>query len=269
LKNGFTDESTTEELSGLPENEKIAFDELSDCTSSQNDDRRSNMGIFVTNALPLGTQIQMGGIFPKIARINHSCRPNLNYHFNSATGTTSVHVIRPIAIGDELTQAYFPPCRPFKDRQSYLLNSFNFNCSCESCSLHGQARADSDSRRSTVQTLATEARAKLKSLKLVTTKSHGSEPFDYNDFILSSAVKLIVENVEARIQLLIDEDLANPLQLMLCEYDAYEALKYEDEAAARRWLQLAHTHAVQAQGSSSRTSLLLKELLDKQKISVF
>ena len=257
LRNGFSTEIATAAALSLSDSDQTLYNELSDCYSMGGSPKTA-MGIFMTNALPLGSQGNMGGVFPRIARINHSCRPNMNYHYNSKTGTGSVHALRPIPPGEELTQSYIPPCQPTADRRAFLFNSFNFKCTCSCCVAESKTKDKSDQRRAEIQMLSAEAKTLLRSSSLIVGGNESSQQEGRK-----RTVSMILDNVKKRIALLEEEDLANPLQLMLCEYDAYQACKDHNNEDAAKWLSKALEHAVLAQGHQSPTSTLLKDLMSR------
>ena len=79
LRTGIREPEGLTALSSLPsrvEQEKVMS--LHDCRAVSPTEK-SIVGIFQTNALPLGLNSHRGGLFPNMARINHSCFPNLNY----------------------------------------------------------------------------------------------------------------------------------------------------------------------------------------------
>ena len=103
LRTGFREPEGLAALASLPspaEQEKIMS--LHDCRALSPTEK-SIIGIFQTNALPLGLYSNRGGLFPSIARINHSCLPNLNYYFNEDTSMAEMYAIRTINVGDELS----------------------------------------------------------------------------------------------------------------------------------------------------------------------
>lgn len=63
-------------------------------------------GIVKTNALPCGSGAVVGGIYPTICLINHSCVPNSCNNWNEDTGHETIHATRFIKIGDEITISY-------------------------------------------------------------------------------------------------------------------------------------------------------------------
>ena len=112
-------------------------------------DPKTDMGIFLTNALPLGSYNLMG-VFPIINRINHSCLPNCHVHWDKDTRKAVVYVTSRLDVGSELTISYLDiltktPGR--RDRQSYLKHHFYFICSCVLCSLTGSQLEEDDKVR--------------------------------------------------------------------------------------------------------------------------
>jgi hypothetical protein len=108
--------------------------------------------IIRTNAYPLGPNSDIGGLFPKIARINHSCLPNTQHSWNSILQKQTVYVVRPISEGDEITLSYSAG-GPSKIRKATLKEYFGFDCTCNLCSLPPAKLAASDARWSQMETL--------------------------------------------------------------------------------------------------------------------
>jgi hypothetical protein len=86
--------------------------------------------IFRSNAytLPDGSI----GIFPRIAKINHSCAPNAANVFSSPSGERIVFAGRDIAPGDEITVTYAPLLQEASARRARLAQ-YGFRCACEAC----------------------------------------------------------------------------------------------------------------------------------------
>ncbi|OSS53014.1 hypothetical protein B5807_02811 [Epicoccum nigrum] len=99
--------------------------------------------IFRTNAYNTDEQI---GLFPKIARINHSCRPNTSYYWSKALNKRVVYASRAIRRGEELSVSYIGLLSGREERQKRL-DRYGFTCTCEACSAAGAARQASDARR--------------------------------------------------------------------------------------------------------------------------
>lgn len=99
--------------------------------------------IFRSNAYKTDNDI---GLFPKIARINHSCRPNTSYYWNSKQNKRIVYANRRIVKGEEVFDSYISLLLPQAGRQK-LLEPYGFVCSCEACALDNEAWRESDQRR--------------------------------------------------------------------------------------------------------------------------
>lgn len=109
-------------------------------------------GIVKTNALPCGAGSDTGGVYPSICLINHSCLPNSHNNWNPENGHETIHAIRPINAGEEITISY-DNGGPSKVRLAKLAEAFGFDCDCVVCSLHPTECHASDVRRSQIQSL--------------------------------------------------------------------------------------------------------------------
>jgi hypothetical protein len=105
-----------------------------------------------SNGYPLGPNSEVGAIFPLVARLNHSCRPNAQHAWNEARGIEVVHAVRDIQEGEELTLSYLAGGAS-TERQSRLKEYFGFNCTCEACSLPAAELEASDTRLKSAQKL--------------------------------------------------------------------------------------------------------------------
>ncbi|KAF2818415.1 SET domain-containing protein [Ophiobolus disseminans] len=103
--------------------------------------------IFRTNAYNSGKDI---GLFPKIARINHSCRPNASYYWSDKLNKRIVYATRKIKKGEEVYVSYIPLLLTQEGRQK-LLDRYGFKCSCDACAQERAAQDVSDERRTTIQ----------------------------------------------------------------------------------------------------------------------
>ncbi|KAK3689363.1 hypothetical protein B0T22DRAFT_170894 [Podospora appendiculata] len=128
------------------------------------------LGTYITNSLPCsrnpaGTayyhhgagaqpaEPDATGIFPTISLLNHSCVPNTCYSFNTRTRHGTVHALRAIPAGEELTIAYLDDDAPRADRRERLQFGFDFACACTACSLPAAQQAASDTRRKHIHVL--------------------------------------------------------------------------------------------------------------------
>ncbi|CAO2653460.1 Nn.00g028710.m01.CDS01 [Neocucurbitaria sp. VM-36] len=102
--------------------------------------------IFQTNAYNTGEEI---GLFPKIARINHSCRPNTSYYWSEKLNQRIVYATRKIKQGEEFSVSYIPLLLPQEERQKHL-DRYGFKCHCEACAQERATKQASDKRRLTI-----------------------------------------------------------------------------------------------------------------------
>lgn len=104
-------------------------------------------GIWMTNAMQTANGTSEA-VFPTIARVNHSCESNAVYKWNGALGKMTVHAIKRIAPGDEITVSYgFRGSAMLRaQRQQRLRRQFGFDCACSKCRLSGAALAASEER---------------------------------------------------------------------------------------------------------------------------
>lgn len=92
------------------------------------------------------------GVFEIICRINHSCRPNSCAFWNEDLKMETVHAIRPIKKGEEVTIVY-GGYGPRQERRAWHKATHKFDCTCESCSLPAHERIMSDFARNRIQEL--------------------------------------------------------------------------------------------------------------------
>ncbi|KAG6313980.1 hypothetical protein E4U44_002173 [Claviceps purpurea] len=91
--------------------------------------------IFQTNCLPAGDVPETSAIFLEACRINHDCDHNALHQWNDNIKRHTVHAVRDIDKGEEITTSYIPYLRSREWRQRALKQSFGFTCSCRICSL--------------------------------------------------------------------------------------------------------------------------------------
>lgn len=109
-------------------------------------------GIVKTNALPCGPDSPIGGIYPNICLINHSCLPNAHNSWNPDSNSETIHAIRDISAGEEITISY-DKGGPSASRRAHLRDAFGFDCACGVCSLSLSRLQISDNRRVQIQHL--------------------------------------------------------------------------------------------------------------------
>ncbi|OHF03759.1 hypothetical protein CORC01_01078 [Colletotrichum orchidophilum] len=101
------------------------------------------------------------------SRLNHDCRPNLDYWFDPRTLTQRTTALRDIIPGEELTISYVEPLQHRHDRQNRLYSNWGFNCSCHFCTQSHLMTEASDKR-------ITQAHSLLEELKDYSAESHAT-----------------------------------------------------------------------------------------------
>ncbi|KAH9820106.1 hypothetical protein DFH28DRAFT_1200861 [Melampsora americana] len=79
------------------------------------------------------------------SRLNHDCRPNVAFYFDDHALQVSMHAVRNISPGEELTISYRDMKLPRLERQQEL-EHYGFECTCSVCSLPDLAARISDDR---------------------------------------------------------------------------------------------------------------------------
>jgi hypothetical protein len=108
-------------------------------------------GILRTNCLPVETDGIDGAIFLKACRINHACDNNAQKHWNKNIKRHTVHALRDINEGEEITIYYLSINKSRKARNTDLQAKFHFTCSCRLCSLPLKQSQESDQRLEKIQ----------------------------------------------------------------------------------------------------------------------
>jgi SET domain len=100
--------------------------------------------IFRANALPLGKGEV--GILLRACRVNHACDNNAQKHWNDNIKRHTVHALRDIEKGKEITIYYLGVVNSREARQAKLQTRFGFTCSCDLCSLPLDLSRETDKR---------------------------------------------------------------------------------------------------------------------------
>ena len=143
-----------------------SFMELSSCQEGI----KTKAGVYDTNSFQLGCDDSHGGLFLTLARINHSCRPNVVHCWRPGLQQTLVLALRDIEIGEELFTIYGPSeCMDTKGRRDYLHDRFAFNCTCEMCT-EGNVNGG-DERMLEIQSIQNEISSLVSIADMSTTKA--------------------------------------------------------------------------------------------------
>ncbi|EGF99276.1 uncharacterized protein MELLADRAFT_94773 [Melampsora larici-populina 98AG31] len=81
-----------------------------------------------------GQERPFGAVVFEPTRLNHDCRPNSAYHFDTNTLKLNVHALRDISPGEELTVSYIQVDVSKETRQGLLSRDYGFECGCSLCS---------------------------------------------------------------------------------------------------------------------------------------
>ena len=154
-------------VNGLSESDRASYFSLSQ--NAMYGEAKSAVGIWRTNAYPQDSPLRMAadlhhGVEPpekKVAcyaaacRFNHSCTPNAHIAWNGGLRKQTIHVLRDIATGEELSVSYLAElATPSADRRRKLRECFGFECECAACARVDDARWASDERRARIGQLA-------------------------------------------------------------------------------------------------------------------
>lgn len=193
-----------------------------------------------SNGYPLGPSSEIGGIFPLVSRLNHSCSPNAQHAYNERLGRMLVHIIRPIPQNGEITLSYIPG-GPSSQRQMELKQNFLFICTCELCSLPPSEKRKSDERLSRAAVLDQE----IGSPKLVYTNPNQA---------LHSAHEL---------RTIYQQEQISDLRLPRLYYDAFQIVAmHSDFARAREFARLARHSRKICEGPESEEVERLEGLME-------
>lgn len=104
------------------------------------------LGIVRTNGLPIETDRSEGGIFLEACRINHACDNNAQKNWNNNIERHTVHALRDVHKGEEITIYYLGVHKNREARHEALQAKFGFRCLCRLCSLPLEQSQESDRR---------------------------------------------------------------------------------------------------------------------------
>lgn len=152
-------------------------------------EKTSFKGTWLTNALPIvydgqpAAQAQSAvdgssgeaGVFATVSRLNHACSPSAHYCWNSKLGQMTVHVLRAVPRGEEITISYLAASgRVRGERQRLLQRDFGFTCACSRCALSGGALARSETLQRAIGDLAPDSDPR--SGEMLATSRFGAAP---------------------------------------------------------------------------------------------
>jgi hypothetical protein len=124
----------SQQVASLNEHQRQSFLSMHNIYPHKNT-HEQYLGILRTNGLPVEDNGIDGGIFLEACRINHDCHNNAQKHWNERIQRHTVHALRDIAEGEEITVYYLGLDSSREVRRQKLQERFGFLCSCQVCSL--------------------------------------------------------------------------------------------------------------------------------------
>ena len=197
-------------------------------------------GIVKTNALPCGPDSTTGGIYPTICFINHSCISNAHNNWNPASKCETIHTVRHITAGEEITISY-DKGGPSASRRTGLRDAFGFDCDCSLCSLPLPELQLSDNRRVHIQRLDNAIGDPGRVL---------GRPYD------------CLADCRSLLQLL-EEEYNGGVLIARLYYDAFQiSITHGDQARASVFARKAHELRVMCEGQDSPETRRMKKLME-------
>lgn len=87
------------------------------------------ISIFQTNCMEMGSG---AAVFLNTSRFNHSCVPNATYTWNAGIGKETIHAMRDVKEGEEVTISYVDGEHD-KRLRAWELRHYGFERGCEAC----------------------------------------------------------------------------------------------------------------------------------------
>ncbi|KAJ5117804.1 SET domain-containing protein [Penicillium atrosanguineum] len=123
-----------QQVNALTEQQRLAFLSLHNIYPYENA-AEQYIGIICTNAFSIEDGETAGGVFLEASRINHACDNNTQKSWNENIKRHTIHALRDINEGEEITVYYLAAHNSRQARQEALRAKFKFSCSCGICSL--------------------------------------------------------------------------------------------------------------------------------------
>ncbi|KAJ3569174.1 hypothetical protein NPX13_g6170 [Xylaria arbuscula] len=138
--------TVAQQVDALEPSLRQAFLSMRNIYPHENSVEKLYWGIFQTNALPVENGEIASAIFIEACRINHACDRNGQKRWNDNIKKHTVHALRDIEKGDEITICYLGVDMGRDSRMKTLEDKFAFVCSCRLCSLPAEEGRESDRR---------------------------------------------------------------------------------------------------------------------------
>jgi hypothetical protein len=121
-----------EKINKLDSNDKMAFMSMANSFSNE---FHPYVGIFMTNCFDM-TDSKFGescAMYLALARLNHSCTPNVQQTHYADTTEEVLYASRDIKVGDEINDCYIDLRQKKSERKAQLLQYYRFDCECQGC----------------------------------------------------------------------------------------------------------------------------------------
>ncbi|MCJ1386334.1 hypothetical protein MMC17_009460 [Xylographa soralifera] len=168
--------SICKQVEALSENQRRDFLSMHNIHLYRNA-AKQYLGIFRTNSLPAEAVGDKGAIFLEACRINHACDNNAQKNWNKKIKRHTVHTLRDINKGEEITITYLAPLKNRKARQKAFQEKFDFIYLCNLCSLPLEQSQESDRRLEKIYRLNNVID------QLVDEAPQGLEPSDFENWL--------------------------------------------------------------------------------------
>lgn len=227
-------------------------DELPELTAPQNNNDKSLRGIVETNGV-LRPYDRASVLGRRLARLNHSCRPNAGVHFFEPD-RIRVYALRDVEAGEELCLTYCDLLQAEADRRRDLA-SYGFRCRCPEACGSGSAEGGNnngprrDAGRRKLQDLTRRIRDALVAAEEENEDDQSSE--------------IVIDSIASLFEELDKEGLDCPLYgSMYGEIAFEESLLKDDTQGAKHWagvLRDAHLWACGEEEISKKGSVSNEE----------
>jgi hypothetical protein len=215
-----------------------------DKENDTNDGQANTYGLYQTNSLRLtGKDDKDGALFLTMCRINHSCRPNVNYFWRGDLQKLVVIALADIQVGQELYGSYGPSeLMDTKGRREHLLKEFGFHCMCSMCvAADTDGSGDADSRMREADRLCNQVRP----------------------FVARGEHVEAIDAIEKCLDLLIEQNIGQGVgarQLLTMGYQV-ALMGLKDKELARNYLEREFQLAELCEGAGSPGSLEIQNKL--------
>ncbi|KAF8208500.1 hypothetical protein K438DRAFT_1573631 [Mycena galopus ATCC 62051] len=191
-------------------------------------------GLGIEGLLPSGTKLPeniYSATCKVISRLNHSCSPNTNTHFDVASFSFRLYAVRDIAANEELTYSYIDIELPSAERKKEL-KPYDFVCACSACT-----DPASDARRATIAASAPNV------LLWATVNRSLPEDWIFNK-ALQQLVLLTTEGIQHHIRYA--DATRAMMEAYICLGDADKASKWAAKVHKQVWAEKYQSADVEA-----------------------